>query len=64
MRLAAYSRNFDEEGEGDNSYAFTWFTCEKVQLLWSLPHTHTLRSFELARNRQNTEKGGIYVGTW
>ena len=59
MRFAAYSRSFDEEGEGDNNHASTRFACEKAQLSWSLPHAHTLRSLELARNRQNTEKGGI-----
>jgi len=63
MRLAAYSRSFDEEGEGDNDRALTRFVCEKAQLLWSLPHAHTLCGLELTHNRQNTKKGGIDVGT-
>ena len=61
MRWAACSRIFDEEGEGDNNHPLTRFTCEKAQLLGSLPHAHTLRGLGLARNRQNTENDGMDV---
>jgi len=63
MRWAAYSRIFDEEGEGDNNHALTRFPCKKGQLSWSLLHAHTSRGLGLARNRQNTDKDGTDVGT-